>query len=247
MECSTEKVMQLLTKPVFLKVVITGINLLFLAGLSTFGQERYSFNRKRVNWGFKAGLNANAMMHLQVMQGEEKLPDASFCNKTGNDIIGFFRINLDRFFIQPELGWAKLKYDISFSFPLEDDSKRKVGLSFKTQSVNLNGLIGYNITKTGPFVFNVIVGSSLRYRFDIQYLMQDTGSKYKSSNPAYNPYGLLGFSMNISNVHFDVRYAISMVTANLNFDPISDKPDFFEGVTVHKRENILSFSCGVMF
>ena len=229
--------------------LLIGLSLFLLAGSFAFGQERYPFNRKVVNWGLKAGFNASAMMHLQVLQGEEEeeLANASFRNKSGTDITGFFRINLDQFFVQPELGWTRLNNDISFSIPSEDNSQQLVELSFKNQSVNVNGLIGYNLIKTGPFVFNVIAGSSLRYRFSSRYSILRPESEYRDTNPSYKPYGLLGFSMNISNVHFDIRYAISLLTTNIDFDDISDKPDWLGGVSVHKLENVLSFSCGVMF
>ena len=239
--------MKLLSKQMLWREWLAGFGIFFLAGLSAFGQERYSFNRKVVNWGLKAGFNANAMMHLQVLQGEEELADVSFRNKSGTDITGFFRINLEQFFVQPELEWTRLNNDISFSLLSEEDSQQLVELSFKSQSIHVNGLIGYNIIKTGPFAFNVMVGSSLRYRFSDRYSILRPESKHHDPNPVYKPYGLLGFSMNISNVHFDIRYAISLLTANTNFDNLSDKPDWLGGISIYKRENILSFSCGVMF
>ena len=239
--------MKLFGKQAFGRRLPVALCIFFLAGSSVLGQEPYSFNRKTVNWGLKVGFNANAMMHLKVLQEEEELADVSFRNKSGTDITGFFRINLDRFFVQPEIGWTKLNSDISFPLLLEEESPQLLDLLFESQTLNLNGLIGYNITKTGPFVFNVIAGSSLRYRFDVRYSVRNPESKHRDPNSMYKPYGLLGFSMNISNVHFDVRYAFSLMTTNIIFDSISDKPDWLGGVSIHKLENILSFSCGVMF
>ncbi|MDR0540720.1 MAG: hypothetical protein LBH19_00750 [Dysgonamonadaceae bacterium] len=245
--------MKRIYRHIFLKGLLTGTGILLWAVLSVSGQERYSFNRKVVNWGVKAGLNANAMMHLQVTQGEEELTDVSFRNKTGCDIIGFFRLNLDRFFIQPEFGWTVLNKDILFSLP-ENDRLLPVELSFRTQTANANGLIGYNITKTGPFVFNVLAGTSLRYRFSTRmetgntiYSNSHPANSYQYNNPMYNAYALVGFSMNISNIHFNIRYAVSMFAPDIYFDELPDKPDRLEGIVIRKNENILSFSCGVMF
>jgi hypothetical protein len=219
-----------------------------MAGVSASGQEQvYSFNRKIMNWGFKVGLNANAVMRIQGMQGEEELANVSFRNKSGCDITGFFRINLDRFFIQPEVGWSTLNKEIMFSFPSEPTPAQVFELSLHTQTANVNGLIGYNITKTGPFVFNIITGSSLRYKFDTRYSVAYPKSEYRDSNPIYNAYGVIGFSMNISNVHFDIRYAISMFDIDMYFNDIADKPEWMENVVFHKTENLLGFSCGVMF
>jgi hypothetical protein len=228
--------------------ILTSVCILFLSGSSAFGQAQlYSFNRKVVNWGFKVGLNANAVMHLNGERGEEELINMSFRNKSGCDISGFFRVNLDRFFLQPEVGWSTLNKEITFSFPSEEVSPPVIELQFRTQTVSANGLIGYNITKTGPFVFNVLTGTSFRYKFNTHYSITAPKSHHKDANPMYNAYGVVGFSMNISNVHFDIRYAISMLTTNMHFDNISDKPDWMENVVINKTENLLSFSCGVMF
>jgi len=226
--------------------VMVSISLLFLAYLPAFGQghhEHYSFNRKVVNWGLKVGLNANAMMHLQVIQGGEELSNVSFRNKTGNNVNVFFRLNLDRFFVQPELEWMVLRKDILFT----EISERLTELSVKTQSINVNGLIGYNITKTGPFVFNVIAGASWRYQFEAHYSALQSKNDYWNDKLTFNPYGIVGFSTNISNVHFDIRYALSILTANVKFDDIPNKPNWAEGISIYNRENILSFSFGIMF
>jgi len=236
--------MKALYKQLFLKGLSAGIGLLFLAYSPALGQvrhERYNFNRRMINWGVKAGLNANAMVHLRVLQEEEELPNVSFRNRSGSDIGVFFRLNLNKFFVQPELEWMVLHQDISF---LEVS---RVELSVKTQSVNANGLIGYNITKTGPFTFNVIAGTSWRYQVEARYSMLHSESKYWNTNLTYSPYAVAGFSMNISNVHFDVRYALCLLTANIKFDDTSNKPNWAEGISIYDRENILSFSCGIMF
>ncbi|MDR2682976.1 MAG: PorT family protein [Dysgonamonadaceae bacterium] len=230
-----------------LKAWLTGFSLLILAGTSVSGQEQYSFNRKTVNWGFKIGLNANAIMRLRGMQGEEELMNVSFRNKSGCDITGFFRVNLDRFFMQPEIGWSVLNKDILFSFPSNESYSQSNELSFHSRIVNANGLIGYNITKSGPFVFNVFTGTSLHYQYDTHFSLLYPKSEHRSMTPVYNAYGVVGFSMNISNVHFDIRYAISVFPSNLDFNTIADKPERLEGVSLQKSENILSFSCGVMF
>jgi hypothetical protein len=231
----------------FLKGVLTGICSLFLSGWSVSGQELYSFNRKIVNWGFKVGLSANAVRHLWGVQGEEELDDVSFQNKTGATVTGFFRINFDRFFIQPEIGWSTVNKDILFSFPSEETYSQLFELSFRSQTLNANGLIGYNITKTGPFVFNVYTGTSLHYKYDTRYTTLPSRSEHYDFNSVYNAFGVFGFSMNISNVHFDIRYALSMFPTNMNFNDIADKPDWLDGVILYKSENLLSFSFGVMF
>lgn len=225
-----------------------GFLFLFLSGSAAFGQEtQYVFNRKTVNWGVKVGANANSVMHLNGRRGEEELINMSFRNKSGCDVTGFFRINIDRFFVQPEVGWSTLNKEISFSFPSEEISPPIVEIQFQTQTASANGLIGYNITKRGPFAFSAYTGTSMRYKFDTRYSFTSPKSKHRDPNPIYNAYGVVGFSMNIANAHFDIRYAVSMLATNMHFDNIADKPDWMENVVINKTENLLSFSCGVMF
>jgi hypothetical protein len=234
-------------RQMLLRSLLTGIGILFLTGLQVSGQELYSFNRKTINWGLKAGLNANAIMYFQIMQGDEEVKNVSFRNKSGYDLTGFFRINLDRFFIQPEIGWGILNKDISFSLPSHPEYPQLLDMSLKSQTANINGLIGYNITRTGPFTFNVLTGISLRYRFETWYSFHDLKGKYNITSPAYNAFGVVGFSMNISNLHFDIRYTVGFWPANLTFDETPDKPEWLAGTVFYKNENILGFSCGLMF
>jgi hypothetical protein len=248
MERSTKKTMKTNYQHLLGKGFPIALALFLFAASPAYGQEQpYSFNRKIVNWGLKIGLNANAVMHLNGTQGDEKLENLSFRNQSGCDLTGFFRVNLDRFFIQPEIGWSTLNKAISFSFPSEQESPPLFELQFRTQTANANGLIGYNITKTGPFTFNVLTGTSLRYKFHTRFSASYPTTEHRDPDPVYNAYGVFGFSMNIANTHFDIRYAISMLTTNMHFNHIADKPDWLENVVLNKSENLLSFSCGLLF
>jgi hypothetical protein len=240
--------MSITPRPLLWRGWLTGICILFLSGASVSAQEQpYGIHRKVFNWGFKVGLNANAVMHLNGTQGETELVNLSFQNKSGYDVTGFLRVNLDRFFIQPELGWSTLNKGISFSFLSDQEPLPVFELQFRTKTVHADGLIGYNITKTGPFVFNVLSGTTLRYKFDTRFSAAHPKSEHRDADPIYNAFGVFGFSVNIAHAHFDIRYAVSMLTTNLHFNNIADKPDWLNDVVINKSENLLSFSCGVMF
>jgi hypothetical protein len=239
--------MKTVSQQIFSKRLLTGVCILFLLGSPISGQEQYNFNRRTVNWGFKVGLNANAVRYLSGVRGEEKLNNLSFRNRTGVTTTGFLRINFERFFIQPEVSWNTLDKNILFSLSSEESSTQVIELSFKTQTVNASGLIGYNITKTGPFLFNVYAGTSLHYKYDARYTILPSKSEYYDFNPGRNAFGVVGFSMNIANAHFDIRYALGILPTDIDFNQIAYKPDRLEGVILHKGENLLGFSFGVMF
>jgi hypothetical protein len=242
MERSTKKIMTARARLSFSAIGL----LLVLTAYPAMAQAPYAFNRKIVNWGVKAGFNANSVMQIKAMHNGEVLSGSSFRNKTGYDVTTFLRINLDRFFIQPEAGWSVRNKDLLFSLPTDEERMQTFDLSFRTQSVHANGLIGYNITKTGPFAFNVFAGTTLNYNYYTRYCINpQNNNTYRNNDPLYGLYTTAGFSMNISNVHFDIRYAVNIFSSDMGFG--DGNPEALAGITLHKRENVMSFSCGVMF
>jgi hypothetical protein len=219
---------------------------LFPAKQTLFGQlDKY--NHHPINAGLKAGLNALSLSHYKAYQGEVELSNLSWKNKSGFDFNIFFRINLDRFFMQPEVEWSMYEQEISYSLPAGNDYS-STHLSIKTQVAKVNVLVGYNMTKTGPFLLNFVIGPSFRDNFNSHYdnaIWLNSGLQNKK--PCYSTNGIMGVTINIAKVHFDVRYEVSIFNSNISFDEIHDRPESLAGITIHKKENILSFSCGWMF
>ncbi|GHT04832.1 hypothetical protein FACS189440_18160 [Bacteroidia bacterium] len=209
-----------------------------------YGQPYQNYNYRVFNWGFKMTLNATAITQSDVFVGENQLMNESYKNNSGFGLYTFFRVNLDRVFIQPEFGWSRISKEL-FMAPTEVPDPKLTDLSLKIETANVNALAGYNITKTVPFVFNVIAGASFRYKFDSHYSNSDFD--FHDRRGRYNTYGVVGFTTNISYIHFDVRYEMSLFHTDIRFDDIADCPEEFAGIYVRKSENIISFACGFMF
>ena len=221
-------------------------NSVWVQGQPAPGHRYRKYNQSVLNWGLKLGLNATAVTSFSGMRGEEQLQKTSYHNQSGCSLTAFFRINLDRFLIQPEIGWSVQNKDLFFTFPSENAHPPLTELSIKAHTIDINALIGYNITRTGPFIFNVITGTSIRYKLNTQFLISPD-NRFQDRRGSYNMYGVLGFSTNISAVHFDIRYEISTIDTDLFLDEVEGRPDLLQGVLLRKNENILSFSCGFMF
>ncbi|MDR0866610.1 MAG: PorT family protein [Candidatus Symbiothrix sp.] len=226
-----------------------------LTGQTVCAQESYYHERRNnrehriFNYGLKVGLNAPATTRYSAIFDETPLTNESFHNKTGYDVNAYFRINIDYFFMQPELEWRLLKQNISFSVPAElTTDLTSTEFSITAQTANTNVLVGYNIVKNGPFLLGAYIGPSFRCNFNTRYDdIREIHPGFTNKNLQYNIYGAAGFSIIIAKVHFDIRYKIGFLDADIHFNEMEESSETLEKLSLHKRENILSFACGVMF
>jgi hypothetical protein len=202
----------------------------------------------RRNWGMRVGLNAVSITSYKACQAGEVLENSSFTNKNGYFLTAFARFNINRIFLQPELAWNDYQRSCSFSFPNENNNGYYPSseLNIDSKAANANFLVGYNIVHDYPFLLGVFVGSSLIGTYRTNYSM-DSGESFSRTDWLLNYSGILGFSINISRIYFDLRYEVSLPNANLDVNEISNFPDYYQSLTIKKTESILSFSFGVMF
>jgi hypothetical protein len=215
-----------------------------MSGVS-YSQSQENYEYPVINWGIKGGLNAISPNYYYPYNRGEEMENGAYDNRVGFFASGFIRINLGSFFMQPELVWNTYNQGLSFDLP-DEDMIRDTNLKLNYNTINLNMLIGYNIIKNGPFLINTYLGTSYKYNYRTD-LSIDNKSNYSDTNPHYNYLGIIGLSLNISFAHFDIRYAMNLPDTDLNFNDFSNIPDPFKNVFIHKNENILSFSFGVMF
>jgi len=202
-----------------------------------------------MNWGIRLGLNAVSITNYEVYQAGEILTDISYTNKYGYLINAFARFNINRVFLQPELGWNNYRRACSFSIPVESGDNYyypSIDLDMDSKVINSNFLVGYNIVNDYPFLFGVFVGSAFTGTYRTDFSMNSEES-YLKTGLFLNYSGILGFSINISRIYFDLRYEISLPDANQTLSEIPDFPENFHNVKIKKKEAILSFSVGIMF
>ena len=200
------------------------------------------------NWGMRFGLNAVSIANYKVYQGDEMLENSSFTNKNGYLLTAFARFNINRIFLQPELGWNNYRRTCSFSLLIDNDNNyyypTDLDINFKT--LNTNFLVGYNIVLDTPFLFGAFVGSSFIGTYNTDFSINPE-NRISHTGLFLNYTGFLGFSINISKIYFDLRYEMSLPNANLDLKEIPEFPDIYQDITIKKTESILSFSFGIMF
>jgi len=202
---------------------------------------------KVVNWGLKAGINALSSSYLDMYQGETTIEDVSYINKTGFTGGAFFRINLSNFFMQPEAIYSYSKERYSFEQPpTETSNYLKSAVRANHHSLIIPVLAGYNIIRQDRYLFNVYLGPSFQYHYKTSFDDQ-MNSNFIDNSHQYSINGTIGISFSISHIFFDFRYLINRPNTNINFGNIEDSPEFLKNISIKKNENMLSFSCGLMF
>jgi len=200
------------------------------------------------NWGLRFGLNAVSINNYEVYDAGDLLANTSYTNKNGYFITGFARYNIDRFFLQPEIAWNEYRRTCSFSFPVEGANSiyPPINLDINSKNISTNFLVGYNIINDYPFLFGAFFGSSFTGTFRTNYSME-TDKTLSKTGFSLNYSGILGFSINISRIYFDLRYEMCLPNADINLKNIPDFPENFKNVKIKKNESILDFSVGMMF
>ena len=201
------------------------------------------------NWGVRLGLNAVSIKSYEASKGNEILPNSSHINKNGYLITTFARFNMKRIFIQPELAWNEYNRTCSFSLPLENTEgfAQPSDLNINSSALNANFLVGYNIVYDYPFLFGIYTGVAFVGNYANKYSLElEPEESYTKKDLLLNLTGVIGVSINISKIYFDLRYEMGLPN-DLILREIPDFPEKYQNVKIKKTESILSFSCGVMF
>ena len=220
--------------------------LIVVSGQKVYAQyDTYEYSV--VNFGIRAGMNALSTNHYHLLLGESELENKSNENNIGYGFSGYARINLDNFFMQPEFSWNLYKQRFSFAMPDEDVSVALLrNITAKSYTGTSAVLVGYNIVKDGPFLLSFIAGPSIKYNYKTDYSSRSEVN-FTDKTVRYNYTGIVGFSVSISRAQFDIRYEFNMPHSNVVFNDISNAPELLKDISIKKNENILGFSCGLMF
>ncbi|MDR1610332.1 MAG: PorT family protein [Candidatus Symbiothrix sp.] len=214
-----------------------------------FATENYSSAQsKYLNYGFKIGLNALSTIKYDTYYAGDTTSGSFYTNKNGYLVGAFFRVNYSHLFLQPEVAWNYHQQTCGFMIPDKSNAGTYLpkALDINMDAVNTNLLLGYSIIKNKPFLFDVYIGTSLKWTYNIEYEINEEHS-YHGKSDFYCYAGVIGFSAGISKLYFDFRYELNQPNTNLDFRNIPDISEAYQGVFLEKNENILSFSVGMMF
>ena len=140
----------------------------FFLCISANAQKFIQIEDKAFNFGAKVGVNSTFPIVNSLTIDDVKAENIRLQYKVGYQASVFCRINIDRFFIQPDLSWYHTKGDILFSMPQNTESNLADSntpetdlLQLKTTSLEMPVMIGYYLVKEGPYALSMMVGPSL--------------------------------------------------------------------------------------
>ncbi|MEG1563383.1 MAG: porin family protein [Bacteroides sp.] len=213
-------------------------------------------NTRKVNFGIKAGFNSS-----MFLVSDFKIKDVTIDEIQNKYLLGYFgalfmRINMKKHFLQPEISYNISKCEITFDklgSQHPDIEPDYASVHSTIHSIDFPLLYGYNIVKQGPYGMSIFAGPKLRYLWNKQNRISFENFDQKGINEELNPFNVsavIGVAVNISRIFFDFRYeqGLRNISKSVTYDSIN--PDGSTGVSeilFRRRDNVLSFSLGVIF
>ena len=208
---------------------------------------------KRINYGAKVGFTSTIYLSSKFQLEGIKIKQIQNNYKVGYNASAFLRFNIGNHYLQPEFTYNVNKCEISFE---KNGNKLNqpadyASIDSKIHSFELPILYGYNFIKQGIYGMSFFVGPKIRYLWEDKSEFIYTNFDQAAIDEEFYPIniGLAGgIAVYISNLFFDFRYGqiVHNISKKINHGGAQ------EGVTpgpmkMHRRDNTLSFSLGVIF
>ncbi len=241
-----------------MKKVFTALLLIFLSS-SLFSQEvildnvNSTVNNRRVNIGLKTGFTSTIYLTSNFHYNGIKINNVQNNYKIGYNTSFFLRFNLKKHFIQPEFSYVINRCEIQFnrdgSYFLGNPSEYAT-ITSKIHSLDFPILYGYNFIKQGIYGMSFFVGPKVKFNLkqkqDISYKNFDV-SNFEEKLYPLNVGLTVGLSVYISKVFFDFRYEqiLHNISKSVSY-ALPEGIESFGQIKLHRRDNMLSFSLGVI-
>lgn len=236
------------------RLIFLGIVMLFFA-LPGWSQSEEKFPKEQVvNFGIKAGFNSSMYTVSEFKIRDVTINEIQNTYKIGYFASAFMRFNMGVHYIQPEISYQISRCQIGFDKlgsqhpELEPDYAY---INSKLHCIEMPVLYGYNIIKKGAYGLSVFVGPKFKYLWDknnkisFENLDQEITEKLRPLNISLTA----GVGVNISRIFFDFRYELGLnnISKEINYVNPKDPQENIRDIVFNRRENVLSFSFGVMF
>lgn len=205
-----------------------------------------------INYGIKAGFNSTLIILPHLQTNGQSINEVQNNYKIGYLGALFMRINFDRHFVQPELSYNISRGDMSFEQP----STKELSIESTLHSIDVPILYGYNIIKEDPYGMAIFAGPKMRFLLnkpsEVEFHNFD-GADYSERLRTLTFSATLGVAVTISPIFFDFRYDIGLhnISRRIKSKPTEtpSTPENTENIapSYHRRDNVLSFSFGVLF
>lgn len=234
------------------KTLLLALSLLFCH--TVCAQKLISIKDKAFNFGAKVGVNAAfPIVNSLTIDGTEA-EDVSLQYRVGCQASLFCRVNISRFFIQPDLTWSHKAGDILFSLPetastLSANVPETDRLQIETSSLEMPVMIGYYLVKEGPYALSLMVGPKVKYNYRSHYTtyLSEVADEYVNDG---SPLGLgisTGVGVSIWRLFFEFAYGFGLNRVESDFRDHSSLTPTERSISIDKRTNMMNFSLGVLF
>lgn len=227
----------------------------FIVGMSAHAQKFIHIDDKAFNFGAKVGVNSTFPVINSLTIDEVEAENIDIHYKVGYQASVFCRINIDRFFIQPDLSWYRTEGELRFSMPkaesdLTGNNTPKTDLlQIKTSSLEMPVMIGYYLVKEAPYALSIMVGPKLKYNYKSNYTTYFSEITQEYVNDS-TPFGLgiaTGLGVSIARLFFEFTYEFGLNQVESDFKDKSSQVPTGRNISIDKRTNVLSFSLGFLF
>lgn len=229
---------------------------ILLLGISAQAQNFIHIEDKMFNFGAKVGFNSTLPVINSLKIDDVEAEDIRLQYKVGYQASVFCRINIDRFFIQPDLSWYRTEGEVRFSLPETTDTngaesviKSSDQLKLKSSSLEMPVMIGYYLVKEGPYALSMMVGPKFKYNYNLRYTthFSEVTNEYINDN---TPFGIgiaTGLGVSIARLFFEFTYEFGINTIESDFRERSSQEPVGRKISIDKRTNMMSFSLGFLF
>lgn len=213
-------------------------------------------NSKKINYGIKLGFNSSIFLPSGFHIKDLKIKEIQNNYLTGYFGALFMRIQMDKQFLQPEISYNSNKSEMEFDkLGSTHVGSEPAYASVRTaiHSIDFPLLYGFHIVKDGPYGMSIFVGPKLRYiwskKSKTTFVNFDQIAMQEELYP-FNANAVVGVSINISQVFFDFRYeqGLNNISKSITYNNPELNGERSSGdITLNRRDNVLSFSLGVIF
>lgn len=215
-----------------------------------------------VNFGVKGGFTSSLFLISDFSINGIPIKEIQNNYKIGYFGSLFMRINFGNHFLQPEVSYNINRCNITFNKPQTNDASvgnlpAQAAITTSIHSIDVPVIYGYNIIKEGPYGLSVFGGPKIRYIWNRKSEIIFENFDQQNIQEELQPLNLsftLGVAVNISRIFFDFRYDIGLhnMSKRISYEiPASEGTTAEEaaGQTIHfhRRDNVLSFSLGILF
>jgi hypothetical protein len=227
--------------------------LLLIVPTFIYGQEHHE---RAINFGVKAGFTSTLLLVSDLVLNDTRVTEIQNNYKIGYFGSFFMRVNMHHHFIQPEISYAINRCNVTFDKPdMAGITPGKASVESSIHSIEIPILYGYNIIKKHPYALAIFGGPKFRFIWNKESKVTFNNFDLNGIKEKLNPLNAsftLGVAVTISPVFFDFRYDIGLhnISRRITYDETIAQGE----VTVppnrlrfHRRDNVLSFSLGVVF